>query len=32
MAKILAGELRYSDVAGKALKKLSGSFIPGFGK
>jgi flavin-dependent dehydrogenase len=29
MAKILAGELRYSDVAGKAIKKMSGSF---FGK
>jgi geranylgeranyl reductase family protein len=29
MAKILAGELSYSDIAGKAIKKLSGSF---FGK
>jgi hypothetical protein len=32
MAKILAGEMSYSDVAGKAIKKLSGSLIPGFGK
>jgi geranylgeranyl reductase family protein len=32
MAKILAGELSYSDVAGKAIKKLSSSLIPGFGK
>jgi geranylgeranyl reductase family protein len=30
MTKILCGELRYSDVAGKALKRLSG--LPGFGK
>ncbi len=29
MARILAGELSYSDVAGRAIKKLSGSF---FGK
>jgi geranylgeranyl reductase family protein len=29
MTKILCGELRYSDVAGKALKRLSG--LPGFG-
>jgi geranylgeranyl reductase family protein len=27
MAKILAGELRYSDVAGKAIKKMSGSLF-----
>jgi geranylgeranyl reductase family protein len=32
MAKIAAGEISYSSVAGKAIKKLSGSFIPGFGK
>jgi geranylgeranyl reductase family protein len=31
MAKILAGDLRYSDVAGKALKKMSGSLNP-FGR
>jgi geranylgeranyl reductase family protein len=29
--QILCGELRYSDVAGSAIKKLSGSFIPGRG-
>lgn len=29
MTKILCGELRYSDVAGKALKRLTG--LPGFG-
>jgi flavin-dependent dehydrogenase len=28
MAKILAGEIRYSDVAGKAIKKMSGSLNP----
>jgi geranylgeranyl reductase family protein len=28
MAKILAGDLRYSDVAGTALKKMSGSLNP----
>jgi geranylgeranyl reductase family protein len=27
MAKILAGDLRYSDVAGKAIKKMSGSLF-----
>ena len=32
MAKILAGELRYSDVAGKAIKKMTSGLIPGFGK
>jgi geranylgeranyl reductase family protein len=32
MAKILAGQLRYSDVAGKAIKKMSSGLIPGFGK
>lgn len=31
MAKILAGDLRYSDVAGKAIKKMSGSLNP-FGR
>jgi geranylgeranyl reductase family protein len=31
MAKILSGDLRYSDVAGKAIKKMSGSLNP-FGK
>jgi geranylgeranyl reductase family protein len=31
MAKILAGEIRYSDVAGKAIKKMSGSLNP-FGR
>ncbi|MEO0803103.1 MAG: geranylgeranyl reductase family protein [Cyanobacteria bacterium J06642_2] len=31
MGKILCGELRYSDVAGSALKRLSGSLIPGRG-
>lgn len=30
MAQILCGELRYSDVAGKAIKRLSGGLIPGF--
>lgn len=31
IGKILCGELRYSDVAGRALKRLSGSLIPGRG-
>ncbi len=31
MAKILCGELRYSEVVGRALKRLSGSLIPGMG-
>ncbi len=31
MAKIQCGELRYSDVAGKAVKRLSSGLIPGFG-
>jgi geranylgeranyl reductase family protein len=31
MAKILCGELRYSDVAGRALKRLSSGLIPGMG-
>jgi geranylgeranyl reductase family protein len=31
MIKIIAGELSYSDVAGAAIKKLSGSLIPGLG-
>lgn len=29
MQKILCGELRYSEVANRALKRLSGSFMPG---
>ncbi len=32
MGKILCGEIRYSDVAGRAIKLLGGKFIPGFGK
>jgi geranylgeranyl reductase family protein len=31
MAQILCGELRYSDVAGRALKRLSSGLIPGMG-
>ncbi|NES88446.1 MULTISPECIES: geranylgeranyl reductase family protein [Okeania] len=31
MSKILCGELRYADIANKAIKKLSGSFLPGRG-
>jgi geranylgeranyl reductase family protein len=31
MAKILCGEMRYSDVAGRAIKRLSSSLIPGMG-
>lgn len=31
MAKILCGEMRYSDVAGRALKRLSSGLIPGMG-
>lgn len=31
MLKILCGELRYSDVANRALKRLAGSVIPGMG-
>lgn len=31
MSKILCGELRYSDVANRALKRLSSSLIPGMG-
>ncbi|MBW4544827.1 MAG: geranylgeranyl reductase family protein [Symplocastrum torsivum CPER-KK1] len=31
MLKILCGELRYSDVANRALKRLGGGFIPGMG-
>ncbi|NCJ08355.1 geranylgeranyl reductase family protein [Synechococcales cyanobacterium C] len=30
--KILSGELRYGDIAGSAIKKLSGGLMPGFGK
>jgi len=32
MGKILCGDIRYSDVAGRAIKLLGGKFIPGFGK
>jgi flavin-dependent dehydrogenase len=31
MGQILCGELSYGDVAGRALKRLSGSLIPGMG-
>ena len=31
MGQILCGELRYGDVAGRALKRLSGGLIPGMG-
>jgi geranylgeranyl reductase family protein len=31
MGKILCGEMGYSEVAGRALKRLSGSLIPGMG-
>jgi len=31
MGKILCGEMRYSDIAGRAIKRLSGSLIPGMG-
>ena len=31
MGKILCGDIRYSDVAGRALKLLGGKFIPGLG-
>ncbi|MDJ0556171.1 MAG: geranylgeranyl reductase family protein [Microcoleaceae cyanobacterium MO_207.B10] len=31
MSKILCGELRYANVANRAIKKLSGSFLPGRG-
>ncbi|HEY9872453.1 MAG TPA: hypothetical protein V6D12_03410, partial [Candidatus Obscuribacterales bacterium] len=31
MSKILSGELRYSDVANRAIKRLSGGLIPGMG-
>jgi geranylgeranyl reductase family protein len=31
MAKILCGELRYSEVANRALKRLSGGLVPGMG-
>ncbi len=31
MSQILCGELRYADVANRAIKKLSGSFLPGRG-
>ena len=30
-SKILCGEMRYADVTGRALKRLSGSLIPGMG-
>jgi hypothetical protein len=29
--QILCGQLRYSDVAGTAIKRLSGGLIPGMG-
>jgi geranylgeranyl reductase family protein len=32
MTKILCGELRYSEVAGLAIKRLSGNLIPGMGR
>ncbi|MFB2891486.1 geranylgeranyl reductase family protein [Aerosakkonemataceae cyanobacterium BLCC-F50] len=32
MVKILCGEQRYSDVAGKAVKRLSSGLIPGMGR
>lgn len=32
MVKILCGEQRYSDVAGKAVKRLSAGLIPGMGR
>ena len=31
LGKIMCGELRYADVATRALKRLSGSLIPGMG-
>ncbi len=31
MGQILCGEMRYGDVAGRALKRLSGSLLPGMG-
>ena len=31
MGKIMCGELGYSEVAKRALKRLSGSLIPGMG-
>lgn len=31
MGQILCGEMKYGDVAGRALKRLSGSLIPGMG-
>ncbi len=31
MGQILCGEMRYRDVAGRALKRLSGSLLPGMG-
>ncbi len=32
MAQILVGELRYADIANRALKRLSTGLIPGFGR
>jgi hypothetical protein len=32
MPKILAGELRYGDIANEAIKQFSGSLIPGRGR
>jgi flavin-dependent dehydrogenase len=31
MLQIMCGQLRYSEVVGRALKRLSGSLIPGMG-
>jgi hypothetical protein len=31
MGKILCGELRYSEVTEKAMKRIKGSLIPGMG-
>lgn len=31
MGQILCGEMKYGDVAGRALKRLSGSLLPGMG-
>lgn len=32
LGQILCGELRYSDVAGRAIKRLGGNLIPGMGR
>jgi hypothetical protein len=31
LCKIMCGELKYADVANRALKRLSGGLIPGLG-